>query len=50
MENFQYGMEEIRQNGICKNHLPFHSIACPAYRFRFQTDSPKFASKLLVRW
>ena len=25
-----YGMEEIRQYGIWKNHLPFHYIACPA--------------------
>ena len=26
------GMEEILQNGIWKNRIPFHSIACPAYR------------------
>ena len=31
-----YGMEEVLQNGIWKNRLPFHSIACPANK---QLDS-----------
>ena len=26
MEIFQHGMEEIRQYGMWKNHLPFHNM------------------------
>ena len=37
MENFQYGMEEIRQYGIWKKHLSFHFITGLDFVLAFET-------------